>query len=209
MKVLKLTLVVMLKIECRGARIEARRWVKRLVQDACKRWWWLRLGWVVQIGFTRSSQILDIYFKGGNASKIFWFDIGWKKEKSQDWFQGFCPEHLEEWICHLKIIRRTSLVGVGGWGWWADEGLSFRHVEFRCPGNIWVEMSGKQLDLWDQSSRVKPRSINLWAFGRDWASGYETGCDHLGSVCRKRRDPGTEPVSISTLREDDENDQPR
>lgn len=44
MKVLKLTLTAVLKTECRGARIEARRPVRRLVQDPSKRQWWLRLG---------------------------------------------------------------------------------------------------------------------------------------------------------------------
>lgn len=40
MKVLELTLTFMLKIECGGARIEARRPVRKLVQDPSKRQWW-------------------------------------------------------------------------------------------------------------------------------------------------------------------------
>lgn len=52
-------------------------------------------------GFMRSGQILDIYFEGGKASKIFWLDIGWKPEQSQDQFQGFWLEQVEKWICHL------------------------------------------------------------------------------------------------------------
>lgn len=43
MKVLEVTLTFMLKIECRGARIEARP-VRKLVQDPSKRQWWSDLG---------------------------------------------------------------------------------------------------------------------------------------------------------------------
>lgn len=71
MKVLKLPLTAKLKIECREARIEARRPVRRL-DPRSKQETVMARTWVSGTnGFMRSGQILDIYFEGGKASKIF------------------------------------------------------------------------------------------------------------------------------------------